>query len=64
MKFYHKYPQLKEKNFLVQMLSKSVFATMHLENQEVPLPKIQEIVLTMLKEQELKGNQFFSDQVL
>jgi hypothetical protein len=59
MKFYEKYPQLKDKAFLTQMLTNNVFATMALENQEVPKEKVEEIVLALLDEQELKGNQFF-----
>lgn len=62
MKFYDKYPQLKEKNFLAQVLTKTVFSTMSLENQQVAMPKVEEIVLSLLKEQELKGNHFFSNQ--
>ena len=61
MKFYDKYPQLKEKKILAQLLTNSVFATMSLENQQVAMPKVQEIVLLLLKEQELKGNQFFTN---
>jgi len=63
MKFYEKYPQLKEKEFLAELLSKSVFATMALENQQVPMKKIQEIVKSLLNEKESKGGQFFSDQI-
>ena len=63
MKFHDKYPQLKEKHFLAQMLTNTVFSTMSLENQQVALPKVEEIVLSLLKEKELKGNQFFSDQI-
>ena len=62
MKFYEKYPQLKEKGFLAQMLTNTVFSTMSLENQQVSLPKVEEIVFLLLKEQELKGGQFFSNQ--
>lgn len=62
MKFYEKFPQLKEKKVLVEVLTNTVFSTMSLENQEVSMPKVKEIVLSLLKEQELKGNQFFSDQ--
>ena len=64
MKFYDKYPQLKEKSFLAQVLTNTVFSTMSLENQQVPKPKVQEIVLSLLKEQELKGGQFFTNQSL
>lgn len=63
MKFYEKYPQLKEKGFLAQLLTNTVFSTMSLENQEVPRPKVEEIVLSLLKEQELKGGQFFINQI-
>ena len=62
MKFYDKYPQLKEKGFLAQVLTNTVFSTMSLENQQVSLPKVEEIVLSLLKEQELKGDHFFSNQ--
>jgi hypothetical protein len=62
MKFYEKYPQLKEKQFLAQTLTNTVFSTMSLENQQVPISRVQEIVLTLLKEHELKGGQFFSNQ--
>jgi hypothetical protein len=63
MKFYDKYPQLKEKGFLAQMLTNTVFSTMSLENQEVSLSRVEEIVLSLLKEQESKGSNFFSNQV-
>lgn len=63
MKFYDKYPQLKEKGFLTQVLTNTVFSTMSLENQQVSMPKVQEIVLLLLQEQELKGKHFFSNQI-
>ena len=62
MKFYDKYPQLKEKKFLSQLLTNNVFSTMSLENQEVSFQKVEEIVLSLLNERELKGSQFFSNQ--
>ena len=62
MKFYEKYPQLKEKVFLTEVLTNTVFSTMSLENQQVSMSKVKEIVLSLLKEQELKGGQFFSNQ--
>lgn len=61
MKFYEKYPQLKEKGFLAKVLTGTVFSTMSLEDQQVPMPKIRKIVLALLKEQELKGGQFFAN---
>ena len=62
MKFYEKYPQLKEKVFLTEVLTNTVFSTMSLENQQVSMSRVKEIVLSLLKEQELKGGQFFSNQ--
>jgi len=64
MKFYDKYPQLKEKGFLAQVLTNTVFSTMSLENQQVSRQKVEEIVLSLLNEQELKGCQFFTNQTL
>lgn len=61
MKFYEKYPQLKEKSFLSKVLTNTVFSTMSLENQEVSKTKIVKMVKSLLKEKELKGNQFFSN---
>jgi hypothetical protein len=63
MKFNEKYPQLKEKEFLSKIFTDTVFSTMSLENQEVRKPKIEEIVLDLLKEQELKGSQVFANKV-
>jgi hypothetical protein len=62
MKFYDKYPQLKEKRFLAQLLTNTVSSTMELENQKVSKLKVEEIVLSLLKELELKGGQFFSNK--
>lgn len=62
MKFYEKYPQLKEKGFLSKVLTNTIFSTMSLENQQVSKPRVVEIVQTLLKEQELKGGQFFTNQ--
>ncbi len=61
MKFYEKYPKLKEKVFLSKVLSDTVFSTMSLENQQVSKVKIDKIVSDILKEKELKGNQFFTN---
>lgn len=59
MKFYEKYPHLREKSFVSQLLVDTVFSTMLLENQAVSKLKIEEIVSQLLREQELKGGQFF-----
>ncbi len=63
MKFYEKYPQLKEKGFLSKVLTNTVFSTMSLEDQQVPKTKIVKIINGVLKEKELKGNQFFTNQL-
>jgi hypothetical protein len=63
MKFYEKYPQLKEKDFLSKVLTSTVFSTMSLEDQQVPKTKIVKIINGVLKEKELKGNQFFTNQL-
>ena len=62
MKFYEKYPQLKDRNFLSKMLEDSVFSTMSLENQEVSRSKVTEIISKVLKEKEMQGSTFFSSQ--
>ncbi len=61
MKFYERYPQLKEKGFLAKVLTDTVFSTMSLENQTVSKAKVADIVKSVLRDQELKGNQFFSN---
>lgn len=59
MKFYEKYPQLRQKNQLVQILTDTVYTTMSLENQQVEKTKVAQIVLSILKNEESKGSHFF-----
>lgn len=59
MKFYDKYPKLKEKGFLSKVLTDTIFSTMSLEDQQVAKSRVNEMVITRLNEQESKGNQFF-----
>ena len=61
MKFFEKYPQLKEKEFLTKILTDTVFSTMSLEDQQVEKSKIEEMVVSLLREEELKGRQFFAN---
>ena len=61
MKFYEKYPKLKQKSFLSKVLADTVFSTMSLEDQQVSKIKVVKIVEGILKEKELKGNQFFTN---
>jgi len=60
MKFYEKYPQLKQKSFLSKVLVSTVYSTMALENQDVSKIKIIKIVNTILEERELNGSAFFT----
>jgi len=60
MKFYEKYPILKQKSFLSKVLIQTVYSTMALENQDVSKIKIIKIVDSILKEKELKGIAFFT----
>ncbi len=61
MKFYEKYPKLKQKAFLSKILTDTVFSTMSLEDQQVAKSKVEKIVDGILKEKELKGSQFFTN---
>lgn len=63
MTFYEKYPQLQDKVFLTRMLTETVFTTMSLEDQQVSKNKIEEIVLSLLSDDELKSTQFIRNQV-
>lgn len=63
MKFYEKYPQLQEKDFLSKVLIDTVFSTMSLEDQQVSKVIVSKIVASILKEKELKGSQFFTNQL-
>lgn len=63
MKFYEKYPQLQEKDFLSKVLINTVFSTMSLENQHVSKVTVTKIVASILKEKELKRNNFFTNQL-
>ncbi len=59
MKFFEKYPQLKEQEFLTKILADTVFSTMALEDQVVEMKKVKKIIQTTLEEEKLKGLQFF-----
>ena len=62
MTFYEKYKQLQNEAFLEELLTDTVYSTMCLENQEVSKPKVNEIVLSTIREQQLKGLQFLANQ--
>jgi hypothetical protein len=52
MSFFDKYPKLKERKFLVELMVKTVYSTMALENQTVETSMVKDIVLSVIKEQE------------
>jgi hypothetical protein len=58
MKFYEKYQKLREKSYVTQMITKSVSGTMALENQAVSDEVIRAMVITLIRESELKGREF------
>ncbi len=62
MTFYEKYPQLKEKAFLTDMLTETVFTTMCLEDQQVPKEKVQKMVMSLLIDEELKRSKLKGNQ--
>ena len=63
MTFYEKYPQLKEKAFLTEMLTETVFTTMSLEDQQVPKEKVQKIVLSLLSDEALESGKLNGNQI-
>ena len=64
MTFYDKYPQLKQKVFLTEMLTETVFATMSLEDQQVSKEKIEKIVMSLLLNKNLENSKLSSNQIL
>lgn len=64
MTFYDKYPQLKQKVFLTEMLTETVFATMSLEDQQVSKEKIEKIVMSLLLDENLENSKLSSNQIL
>ena len=55
--------QLKEKAFLTQMLTETVFTTMSLEDQQVPKDTVEAIVLSLLSDDKLENTKFIRNQV-
>ncbi|WP_192820429.1 hypothetical protein [Rufibacter sp. LB8] len=51
MSFLDKYPKLKERQFLTNLVTKSVYATMALEDQKVEEAKVRQIVTSLLNQQ-------------
>ena len=61
MKFYEKYPQLKDRAFLTKVLTDTIYSTMALEDQTIEETRVEELVKSLLHDAELKGPQFFSN---
>ncbi|MBX9850257.1 MAG: hypothetical protein K2X86_00690 [Cytophagaceae bacterium] len=53
MKIRDKYLKLKDMAFFTKMVEKSVFATMHMENQGFPKERIREIIKKVQKQKGL-----------
>ena len=64
MKFYEKYPQLRDRAFLSKTLERTLYATMALENQEVSKEKIALIVAKTIDKRESENPDFFTNKVL
>ena len=62
MTFVEKYTQLQDRAFLSAMLTETVFATMSLEDQQVPKTTIQEIVENILAAKGLETSQLNFNQ--
>jgi hypothetical protein len=52
MSFFDKYPKLKEQPYLVEVMVRTLYSTMALEDQTVEESRVREIVLKIIKEQE------------
>lgn len=61
MKLFEKYFILRQKAYVTSMVTDMVSGSMALENQEVPQPQIQAIVIALLREAELKGREFIKN---
>lgn len=48
MKFFEKYPSLNQRDILIDILEKNLYATMALENQKISKAKIKRIVADIL----------------
>jgi hypothetical protein len=61
MKLFEKYSKLRHKAYVTSMVTDMVSGSMALENQEVPQPQVQAIVIALLREAELKGREFMKN---
>lgn len=61
MKLFEKYAKLRQKAYVTSIVTDMVSGSMALENQEVPQPQVQAIVIALLREAELKGREFIKN---
>ena len=64
MKFYERYPQLRDRAFLSKTLERTLYAPMALENQEVSKEKVAVIVESTIKKRESESLDFFTNKAL
>ena len=64
MKFYEKYPQLRDRAYLSETLERTLYTTMALENQKVSKEKISEIVEGTIRKRESESLDFFTNKAL
>jgi len=57
MRFLDKYPKLKEQQFLTELLTNTVYATMALENQQLEETKVRQIVIDLLNPEKSKSDE-------
>lgn len=58
MKLFEKYPKLRQKAYVISIITKSVSGSMALENQPVPESRVEAIVISLLRDAELSGRAF------
>lgn len=61
MKLYEKYSELRQKAYVISMVTKSVSGNMALENQQVPESQAADTVIALLRDAELNGREFDND---
>ena len=58
MRLFEKYNKLRQRSYVIAMVTKSVYGSMALENQHVPEWQIKSIVTSLLEEAEQNGRKF------
>lgn len=58
MKLCEKYYKLRQRSYVISVVTKSVYGSMALENQHVPEQQVKAIVISQLEEAKLRGRKF------